>query len=302
VDVAPQALQAWRASGCAGAAEPGLPAGPITTLAPAPALTQVEVEQQFISEVQLNAIYNPRYWLNLVDAGSSSFYWADGLYTPGPDVGSGYYRHWGGCQPALRTADVLGSLIGGWAAAPLAPAPGKRAACMPAEAFCLPSSPGNYTGPWYNIGQNNSAEPNNAENQPEECVVADYLERYADPLASDAGWGWNDQNCNMEYAFICRYKPGACLLPACSDPCSGPCSGALLAWRASLMLPSNNPLAMPIQKMGSGRTPRPPSTPPTTSIQRPPRSWRPRSSAEHVAPRWPAGPARQSSTRWSSTS
>lgn len=69
---------------------------------------QVEVEQQFMADVQLNAIYNPRYWLNLARvASSSSFFWSDGLYTPGPDVGTGYYRHWG--EPH-RTALAEGSM------------------------------------------------------------------------------------------------------------------------------------------------------------------------------------------------
>lgn len=51
-----------------------------------PMCSQVEVEQQFIANIELNAIYNPRYWLNLASAGSSKWFWDDELYTPGPDT------------------------------------------------------------------------------------------------------------------------------------------------------------------------------------------------------------------------
>jgi hypothetical protein len=63
--------------------------------------TQVEVEQQFIADVQLNAIYTPRYWINLARVDNNTFFWADGLYTPGPDNGTGYYRHWGAQRCAM---------------------------------------------------------------------------------------------------------------------------------------------------------------------------------------------------------
>ena len=79
-----------------------LPALPALKQFPLPlaADPQVEVEQQFIGELQLNAIYNPKYWLNLALAGDTQWFWADGLYTPGPDIGTGYYRHWGAwCCP-----------------------------------------------------------------------------------------------------------------------------------------------------------------------------------------------------------
>ncbi len=47
------------------------------------------MEQQFIGKFELNAIYNPRYWLNLGLAGTQQWFWDDGLYTPGPDIGAG---------------------------------------------------------------------------------------------------------------------------------------------------------------------------------------------------------------------
>ncbi len=71
---------------------------------------------------------------------------------------------------------------------------------------------GNYTGPWYNLGSVSRPEPNNFEDPPEDCVAADYLERFKNANATDGeGWGWNDVNCNNNYAFICRYKPGEML-------------------------------------------------------------------------------------------
>jgi hypothetical protein len=73
---------------------------------------------------------------------------------------------------------------------------------------------------WGNY-QNTAAEPNEAAL----CAVADYLESYSiskanqsPPSLSDASaaWGWNDQHCNMTFAYICQYPPsrerpvGAC--------------------------------------------------------------------------------------------
>jgi hypothetical protein len=67
---------------------------------------------------------------------------------------------------------------------------------------------GTYTGPWYNLNSTSKPEPNNLDTPPEECGAADYLSRYVDANATEAGWGWADANCNEEYPLICRYKPG----------------------------------------------------------------------------------------------
>ena len=57
-------------------------------------------------------------------------------------------------------------------------------------------------------------EPNNREAKAEYCAAADWLEAY-NRTASVPGfsgtvmpWGWNDQDCNREHAFICKYLPG----------------------------------------------------------------------------------------------
>lgn len=48
-------------------------------------------------------------------------------------------------------------------------------------------------------------EPNNYDYAPEYCATADFFE--APTLAAGNPWGWNDQNCILRYAYICKYWP-----------------------------------------------------------------------------------------------
>lgn len=92
--------------------------------------------------------------------------------------------------------------------------PGRNRISMTVCNTLCPPLTGVYKGPWYNYGANNSAEPNNAMNPPEECVVADYLSRFNNPNdtgVTGEGWGWADENCGDMHASICRYKPGELL-------------------------------------------------------------------------------------------
>ncbi len=192
--------------------------------------------------------------------------WAPALASPGAGRRARHAAAW-------RTSGLPAACRAGAA---------RQRPCWPPPSITALHAPpaGNYTGPWYNLGANNSAEPNNAENQPEECAVADYLERYQDPAAGEAGWGWNDQNCNMDYPFICRYKPGGCpggclcaVLCGRRAPCSSPYrspppgrSGRRLSqrrWCCSRRSPRKC-MAICSQTLASGCTPRPPSTPATT--------------------------------------
>jgi hypothetical protein len=38
------------------------------------------------------------------------------------------------------------------------------------------------------------------------CVTADYFE--STNTTAGKPWGWNDQNCILKYAYICKYWPG----------------------------------------------------------------------------------------------
>ncbi len=43
------------------------------------------------------------------------------------------------------------------------------------------------------------------------CATADYFEATTKPAGQP--WGWNDQNCILKYAFMCKYWPREC--PGC---------------------------------------------------------------------------------------
>jgi hypothetical protein len=56
-------------------------------------------------------------------------------------------------------------------------------------------------------------EPNGREAKQEFCVVADWLEAMTRSVTvphysgNVTAWGWNDQDCNRNYPFICKKLP-----------------------------------------------------------------------------------------------
>ncbi len=64
---------------------------------------------------------------------------------------------------------------------------------------------GTYNGLFNSQSGLNLKEPNSYDYPPEYCGAADYFE--AITLPGGKPWGWNDQNCILRYAFICKFWP-----------------------------------------------------------------------------------------------
>ncbi len=139
------------------------------TARPNCAAPQNEVEQFFLSSGALNVIYYGKYWLGLNT--TKDFY---------PTVWFWTDRF----NPAFVRGSSMSS-YGHW---------------------------GTWVSPFNNA--TTSAEPNNRESKSEYCASADYLQDKEGSTTVPGftgnvrAWGWNDQDCNRNYAFICKTLPG----------------------------------------------------------------------------------------------
>ncbi len=130
------------------------------------------MEQYFFSIGAFNPIYYSKYWMGLNttrEAYPSTWNWTTD----------------GGRTPAPRKSTVPG-IYSNW---------------------------GIWTNPFDST--QTLMEPNSKESKTEYCVVADWLEQtnrtVTVPMFSGEvhPWGWNDQDCNRQFAFVCKYLPGA---------------------------------------------------------------------------------------------